>query len=61
MNDAVTKPADDPTNHEAAPPPSRVARFAWVRKLGVAGFVFFLLKGLAWLVVPALVVRKAIE
>jgi hypothetical protein len=27
----------------------------WVKRLGAAGFVFFLLKGLAWLIVPALV------
>lgn len=29
---------------------------AWIRRLGVAGFLFFLLKGLAWLVIPALVI-----
>jgi hypothetical protein len=27
----------------------------WVKRFGALGFVFFLLKGLAWLVVPALV------
>jgi len=25
----------------------------WLARLGVAGFVFFLLKGLAWLLIPA--------
>jgi hypothetical protein len=30
----------------------------WIRKLGVAGFFFFLLKGLAWLVVPVLLAMK---
>ncbi len=30
-----------------------------LRKLGVAGFLFFLVKGLAWLIVPALLVRAA--
>lgn len=25
----------------------------WVKRLGVAGFLFFLIKGLLWLVVPA--------
>lgn len=27
----------------------------WMRRLGLAGFAFFLLKGLAWLAVPAVV------
>jgi len=26
---------------------------AWLQRLGVAGFFFFLLKGLLWLVLPA--------
>jgi len=26
----------------------------WLRKLGTAGFVFFLVKGLLWLLAPAL-------
>jgi hypothetical protein len=25
----------------------------WVKRLGAAGFVFFLVKGLLWLIVPA--------
>lgn len=29
----------------------------WVRRFGVAGFVFFLVKGLLWLIVPALLAR----
>ena len=29
----------------------------WVRRFGVAGFLFFLVKGLLWLIVPALVAR----
>jgi hypothetical protein len=28
----------------------------WVARLGVAGFMFFLIKGLLWLTVPALIV-----
>ena len=28
---------------------------SWLKRLGVAGFLFFLIKGLAWLIVPALV------
>jgi hypothetical protein len=27
----------------------------WVKRIGAAGFVFFLVKGLLWLIVPALV------
>ena len=26
----------------------------WLRRVGVAGFLFFLVKGLLWLLVPAL-------
>jgi hypothetical protein len=26
----------------------------WVKRFGVAGFLFFLIKGLLWLIVPAL-------
>lgn len=28
----------------------------WVRRLGAAAFLFFLIKGLLWLIVPALAV-----
>ncbi len=28
----------------------------WLRRLGLYGFLFFLLKGIAWLTVPALLV-----
>lgn len=28
----------------------------WIRRLGVAGFLFFLIKGLLWLIVPAVLV-----
>jgi len=27
----------------------------WLKRLGVAGFVFFLIKGLLWLIVPGLI------
>jgi len=26
----------------------------WLKRLGVCGFLFFLLKGLLWLIIPAL-------
>jgi len=28
----------------------------WIARLGVAGFLFFLVKGLLWLAVPAIIV-----
>lgn len=36
---------------------SRAAR--WVARFGVAGFLFFLIKGLAWLIVPAAIAAYA--
>ena len=30
----------------------------WFKKLGIAGFVFFLAKGLAWLLVPVFLARS---
>lgn len=30
----------------------------WLRRLGLAGFLFFLIKGLLWLLVPALLVGR---
>jgi len=33
----------------------------WVKRLGVAGFLFFLIKGLLWLIVPALIAYFAFE
>jgi DMSO reductase anchor subunit len=29
---------------------------SWLKRLGVGGFLFFLVKGLLWLIVPALLV-----
>jgi hypothetical protein len=38
--------------------PAKPARLSlacpWLKRLGVAGFVFFLLKGLLWLLVPGM-------
>jgi len=36
--------------------PGRKSVRGWVARFGVAGFLFFLVKGLMWLIVPALVV-----
>jgi hypothetical protein len=27
----------------------------WIKRFGVAGFMFFLIKGLLWLIVPAVI------
>lgn len=29
----------------------------WVKRLGVAGFLFFLIKGLLWLIIPYLIAK----
>ena len=34
---------------------------SWVKRFGAAGFVFFLVKGLLWLIVPALVAYFSIN
>jgi hypothetical protein len=41
---------------QPAAPADAASRFGvrWVQRLGVAGFAFFLIKGLLWLTVPAL-------
>jgi hypothetical protein len=28
---------------------------SWLKRFGVAGFIFFLVKGLLWLIVPAVI------
>ena len=33
-------------------------RASWLRRLGVAGFLFFLIKGLLWLLVPAFLIGR---
>jgi hypothetical protein len=29
---------------------------AYIKKLGVAGFLFFLIKGLLWLIIPVVII-----
>jgi hypothetical protein len=33
----------------------------WIKRLGFWGFMFFLVKGLLWLIVPALVAFLALD
>lgn len=40
---------------ETLPPPDHKAT-PWLQRFGLAGFFFFLIKGLLWLIVPALLV-----
>jgi hypothetical protein len=34
---------------------------AWLKKLGLGGFLFFLVKGLLWLTVPAMLAMAGLE
>ncbi|MBI3774045.1 MAG: hypothetical protein HY273_00555 [Gammaproteobacteria bacterium] len=42
-------------SEQLAPATRKGACPMWLRRLGVAGFVFFLVKGLLWLTVPVLI------
>lgn len=35
---------------------ARRGAVAWLKRLGVAGFLFFFIKGMMWLIVPAAIV-----
>lgn len=35
---------------------ARRSATAWLKRLGVAGFLFFFIKGMMWLIVPAAIV-----
>ena len=39
--------------HDQADPKACPVRNPWVRRIGAAGFLFFLIKGLLWLLIPA--------
>jgi len=34
---------------------------SWIKKLGFWGFMFFLVKGLLWLIIPALIAYFALD
>jgi|GEM_PF-1676826 len=48
------------SDHTVAPATGKPAS-RWGKRLGVAAFLFFLIKGLAWLVVPAAVAAFAVR
>lgn len=47
--------APEPTSNESPPRAGRHHAARWGKRLGVVAFMFFLLKGLAWLIVPAVI------
>lgn len=52
---AKMRPLDVPASPSDLPPAATQAqRLMWLRRLGFAGFLFFLAKGLLWLTVPLL-------
>jgi len=53
---AIEKPLECPISKKG-----RNSFISWVKKLGVAGFVFFLLKGLLWLIIPYLIAKGLIK
>ncbi|MFG0273951.1 MAG: hypothetical protein ACF8QF_02725 [Phycisphaerales bacterium] len=40
----------------ANPQPAHSRRGLWIKRLGAASFLFFIVKGLLWLLVPAAIV-----
>jgi hypothetical protein len=42
------------SENEKSNQPKGVAK--WVKRFGVAGFLFFFIKGLLWLIVPAILI-----
>ena len=39
--------------------PSMNAPTRWLKRLGVAGFLFFFIKGMLWLIIPAILYLSA--
>jgi hypothetical protein len=50
-------PGSDPESSDPSRPGSgrQSSPMAWIRRLGWAGFCFFLIKGLLWLAAPGLI------
>lgn len=59
---SAMRPAPDrPPDRRPDDPAARLTATAWLRRLGWAGFLFFLVKGLLWLAVPALLVATGVD
>ena len=39
----------------------RVTAKSWIKRLGFWGFMFFLVKGLLWLIIPAVIAYFALD
>ena len=39
----------------------KVIARSWIKRLGFWGFIFFLVKGLLWLIIPALIAYFALD
>ncbi len=50
---------DVPVSDHAVSPATGKATARWGKRVGVAAFLFFLIKGLAWLIVPAAIAAYA--
>lgn len=51
--------ATAPNTDTPGPHPGRARR--WLARIGVAGFLFFTIKGLLWLLVPALIAAGVVK
>jgi hypothetical protein len=40
---------------EEKPQEGKAEATSWLRRVGVVGFLFFLIKGLLWLIIPAVI------
>jgi hypothetical protein len=52
LKNAQDKPLECPVPHK-----ERGKIMSWIKKIGVAGFLFFLIKGLLWLIIPYLIAK----
>jgi hypothetical protein len=43
--------------HQPDQPGNRKALMPWLKRLGLAGFLFFAIKGMLWILVPVLVAK----
>jgi len=46
------------TTREAAEQPPRRPFTLWLKRIGLAGFLFYLVKGLLWIIIPALMAKR---
>lgn len=62
MPSTMIRPALEESNTPLAAPCGFWGRARrWTARFGMAGFLFFLVKGLLWLAIPAILAKKALE